>query len=108
MPANRPSPAEARPSVRQAPTPYRPVERSGSPAGSLGFDATGVEITFNWANGTHSFDGHVSWGSWLTLSQAAPLVRIVNFPLPGFGWLIDGQVTVQGGGGPGHVSGHQV
>jgi hypothetical protein len=68
--------------------------------GHLGFDAAGVEITFNWAGGTHSFDGHVSYGVWLTWNGI--------IPIPQFGWLIAGQVTVQGGGGPGHVSGHQV
>jgi hypothetical protein len=76
--------------------------------GHLGFDATGVEVTFNWANGTHSFDGHVSWGTWLTFEGSVALSPISILPRPGFGWLIDGQVTVQGGGGPGHVSGHQV
>jgi hypothetical protein len=77
--------------------------------GHLGFDATGTEITFSWG-GNHSFDGHVSLGFYSTgstilqqLSTGSTILQQLHY-----GWLIDGIVTVQGGGGPGHVSGHQV
>jgi hypothetical protein len=67
--------------------------------GHLSFDATGTEITFTW-NGNHSFDGHVTFGTWY--STVGPIL------VPHQGWLISGTVTVQGGGSPGQVSGHQV
>jgi hypothetical protein len=61
--------------------------------GSMWHDAS-THIEFNWGNGTHSFDGHITFGV-----GTSPLPRFL------FGWTIDGQVTVQGGGGPGHVTG---
>jgi hypothetical protein len=67
--------------------------------GHLGFDATGTHITFSWG-GTHSFDGHVSLGLYSTGNDILHELH--------YGWLIDGIVTVQGGGSPGHLSGHQV
>jgi hypothetical protein len=55
--------------------------------GTLTQDANGTHILFDWG-GNHSFDGYIT--------------------LVGGVWHIDGQVTVAGGGGPGHVVGSQV
>jgi hypothetical protein len=56
--------------------------------GRLEFDPNGgIKITFSWVGGTHSFTGHLTTFGGL--------------------WFIDGQVTVQGGGGPGRVLGQQ-
>jgi hypothetical protein len=52
--------------------------------GVLAWDAQGVHITFTWANGTHTFDGHIT---------------SVNGH-----WHIDGNTNA----GPGHVSGDQI
>jgi hypothetical protein len=61
--------------------------------GTLTHDANGnIHITFSWGNGTHSFDGTIS-------------VVHVGFITALWHYHIDGQVTVQGGGGPGHVVG---
>ncbi len=69
--------------------------------GKLSQDAQGTHVTFTWGNGTHSFNGHISFGVWVTPGSGPIFGRIH------FGWKIDGFVTVQGGGGPGHVVGHQ-
>jgi hypothetical protein len=51
---------------------------------SMGWDSQGVHVTFAWANGTHTFDGHIT---------------AVNGH-----WHIDGNTNA----GPGHVSGDQI
>jgi hypothetical protein len=57
--------------------------------GTLHYDVNGnVHIQFTWGNGTHSFDGTITG----TVGH----------------YHIDGNVTVTGGGGPGHVVGNEV
>jgi hypothetical protein len=59
--------------------------------GSLNYDAAGVHVVF--AFGSHSFDGHIT------------KAVVLGYTMP---WYhIDGQVTVNGGGGPGHIVGDQ-
>jgi hypothetical protein len=61
--------------------------------GTLTHDASGnIHIHFTWGNGTHSFDGTIS-----VVYQPNTVI---------WHYHIDGQVTVQGGGGPGHVVGN--
>jgi hypothetical protein len=65
----------------------------GAPVtGTLSRNADGsIHIHFTWGNGTHTFDGTIT-------------VEYVGFTVL-WHYHIDGEVTVQGGGGPGHVVG---
>jgi hypothetical protein len=63
---------------------------AGTPVtGTLNYNLDGsIHIHFSWANGTHTFDGTITG----TVGH----------------YHIDGNVTVNGGGGPGHIIGNEV
>jgi hypothetical protein len=59
----------------------QPANAKPTENGQLQWDSQGIHITFTWANGTHTFDGHIT---------------VVNG-----NWHLDGQTNA----GPGHVAG---